>query len=289
MRRIHFEISTFLIVVIGIISTAFTLEPMVNTLRVMSYNIRYDNPDDGPHAWEHRKGKVTNLIRFYQADLIGLQEVLYEQLTYLDGQLDRYDRIGVGRDDGKQQGEYSPIFYATDKLAVVDSGTFWLSETPGRPSVGWDASLERIATWGQFRVRATGDTIFFFNTHFDHRGEQARRQSARLLLRRITEQAKDQPVVVTGDFNSSPESVPYRLLTADQNLRDALVVSNTPSVGPHQSFSGFEVVDSLPGERIDYVLVSDEIEVHRHAIIASFDDGAFPSDHLPVVADVGWE
>ncbi len=159
------------------------------SVRIMSYNIRYDNPDDGINAWGKRKENVASLIRFYQADLIGLQEVLYKQLTYLEQQLAGYGRIGVGRDDGKQQGEFSPIFYAKEKLALLDQGTFWLSDTPDRPSVGWDASMERIATWGQFRHEASGDTVFFFNTHFDHRGEQAREESARLLRSRIAEQA----------------------------------------------------------------------------------------------------
>ena len=255
----------------------------------MSYNIRYDNPDDGPHAWQYRKEKVANLIRFYEADLIGLQEVLYGQLTYLEKQLNGYNRIGVGRDDGKRRGEFSPVFYSKAKLELLSSGTFWLSETPDRPSVGWDASMERIATWGQFRHRTNGDTVFFFNTHFDHRGEQARRASARLLRQRMTARAAGHPVIVTGDFNSDPQSVPYQLLTRDQGLRDALTISEIPSVGPDRSFSGFTVTDSLPGNRIDYVFVSPSVSVRRHAIITSFSDGAFPSDHLPVVAEVAWQ
>ena len=258
------------------------------TLRVMSYNIRYDNPGDGPNAWPHRKESVANLIQFYQPDLFGLQEVLHGQLVYLEETLKGYERIGVGRDDGKQAGEFSPILYSPEKLELLDSGTFWLSETPDRPSVGWDASLERIATWGQFRYRASGDTLFFYTTHFDHRGEQARQESARLLLQKTNEQAEGHPVIVTGDFNSNPRSVPYQLLTQGEGLRDALEISELPSVGPHRSFSGFAVTDSLPGDRIDYIFVSPTWTVRRHAIIASFSEGRFPSDHLPVVADVVW-
>ena len=277
---------SLLVVLVGV---AFNQKPMAeSTLRVMSYNIRYDNPEDGRNAWSQRKERVANLIRFYQADLIGLQEVLYRQLTYLEGQLDGYGRIGVGRDDGKQKGEFSPIFYAQEKLELLDNGTFWLSETPDRPSVGWDASMERIATWGQFRYRATGDTVFFFNTHFDHRGEQARQESAQLLRQRINKQANNYPVILTGDFNSDPQSVPYQLLTDDKDLRDALTISEIPPVGPDRSFSGFDVTDSLPGERIDYVFVTPQFSVQRHAIITSFSNGHFPSDHLPVVADLMW-
>ena len=258
------------------------------SLRIMSYNIRYDNPGDGINAWGKRKERVASLIQFYQADLIGLQEVLYGQLTYLEEQLAGYGRIGVGRDDGKQKGEFSPIFYSQEKLELLDQGTFWLSDTPDRHSVGWDASMERIASWGQFRHKASGDTVFFFNTHFDHRGQQAREESARLLLQTVAEQASGYPVFVTGDFNSDPQSVPYRLLTKNQMLRDAKNISAIPHVGPERSYSGFEVTDSLPGERIDYVFVGPDVRVARHAIVTSFGLGYYPSDHLPVVADVEW-
>ena len=258
------------------------------TLTVMSYNIRYDNPDDGRNAWSQRKEKVANLIQFYQADLVGLQEVLHRQLTFLEDKLVGYGRIGVGRDDGKQAGEYSPVFYFKERLELLDQGTFWLSETPEKPSVGWDASLERICTWGKFRDRASGDTIYFYNTHFDHRGQQAREESARLLHQRIKRQTDQHLVVLTGDFNSNPKSKAYQSLIQAEDLRDAFVTSKLPSVGPDQSFSGFSVIDSLPGERIDYVFVSPNIRVLRHAIVTSFNDGYFPSDHLPIVAHITW-
>ena len=289
---IHFRTllswASFTLLLPGTAFSQKTMPDSPSTLRVMSYNIRYDTPDDGRNAWSHRKEKVANLIRFYQADLIGLQEALYRQLTYLEGQLEGYGRIGVGRDDGKQQGEFSPILYAQDQLELLDNGTFWLSETPERPSVGWDASMERIATWGQFRYRSGGDTVFYFNTHFDHRGEKARQESAQLLRKKIDEYASNHPVIVTGDFNSDPASVPYQRMTHDGGLRDAKVVSETPPIGPDQSYSGFEVTDSLPGKRIDYVFVGPSVHVRRYATITSFSDGHFPSDHLPVVADMDW-
>lgn len=257
-------------------------------LRIMSYNIRYNNPGDGKRAWDYRKEEVASLIHFYSPDLVGLQEVLHGQLLYLEEQLSDYGRIGVGRDDGKQAGEYSPVFYRKDQLGLLDQGTFWLSGTPDQPSVGWDASMERIATWGQFRRKEQGDTVFVLNTHFDHRGEQARQQSARLIRQWISQHAADHPVMVTGDFNSSPTSVPYQILVGGGGLQDAYTISQLPSVGPDLSFSGFVVTDSLPGERIDYVFVSPAVQVKRHAIVASFNNGYFPSDHLPVVADVVW-
>ena len=257
-------------------------------LRIMSYNIRYDNLGDKERAWDRRREEVASLIRFYDPDLIGLQEVLHGQLTYLETQLTGYGRIGVGRDDGKQAGEYSPVFYRKSQLELLDHGTFWLSETPDQPSVGWDASMERIATWGQFRRNEPGDTIFFLNTHFDHRGEQARQESARLIRRWVSDHATNHPVLVTGDFNSHPTSEPYHILTKGGDLRDAYTVSENPSVGPDRSFSGFVVTDSLPGDRIDYVFVGAQAKVKRHAIISSFRTGYYPSDHLPVVADVVW-
>lgn len=257
-------------------------------LRIMSYNIRYNNPGDGERAWDRRKEEVANLIKFYQPDVIGLQEALLGQITFLEDQLTDYARIGVGREDGKQAGEYSPLLYRKSKFALLDHGTFWLSETPDRPSVGWDAAFARIVTWGKFCRKEQGDTAFFLNTHFDHRGEQARRESARLIRQWVANHAANYPVMVTGDFNASPTSDPYQAITQGNSLRDAYVISQLPSVGPDRSFSNFAVTDSLPGDRIDYVFVSPTVEVHRHAIISSFNNGYYPSDHLPIVADVSW-
>ncbi len=285
--------SLLLLSLIGVIFLSFQhllrKESMAEAgVRIMSYNIRYNNPRDGERAWGHRKEEVSSLIRFYAPDLIGLQEVLHEQLLYLEEQLPDYGRIGVGRDDGKEAGEYSPVFYRKSHFELLDHGTFWLSETPDKPSVGWDALMERIATWGRLRRKEPGDTVFFLNTHFDHRGEEARQQSAQLIQQWLAMHAADHPVGVTGDFNSSPTSEPYRILTEGRTLQDAYKVSRYPSVGPDRSFSGFTVTDSLPGDRIDYVFVSSGTQVVNHAIISSFRNGYYPSDHLPVVTDVVW-
>lgn len=287
------NLSVLTVAVAGIIGLSAQINrPQENMaeadLRIMSYNIRYNNPGDGERAWDRRKEEVANLIQFYQPDVIGLQEVLLGQLTFLEEQLADYARIGVGREDGKQAGEYSPLLYRKSKFELLDHGTFWLSETPDQPSVGWDAALERIVTWGQFRRKPQGDTAFVLNTHFDHRGEQARRESAQLIRRWIADHAAGYPVVMTGDFNASPTSAPYQVITEGDNLRDAYVISQLPHVGPDRSFSGFAVTDSLPGDRIDYVFVRPEVQVNRHAIISSFRNGYYPSDHLPVVADVVW-
>lgn len=270
-------------------------EPNMSTasaqaINVMSYNIRYDNPGDSTHAWPYRKEMVANLIAYHEADLLGLQEALEHQVKYLDSALSEMDWVGVGRDDGKSQGEFSPVFYRKDKFELVDWGTFWLSETPDAVSVGWDAALPRIATWTQLVHHASGDTLYYINTHFDHRGEQAREESARLIRQKITELAGDTPVVVTGDFNATPDSAPYAAMVEGEDLKDAYEASELPHHGPTSSFSGFVVTEEMEsGRRIDYVFVSPDIRVKKHAILADSKDNAYPSDHLPVIAEVSLE
>ncbi len=254
---------------------------------VMSYNIRYDNPGDSAHAWPFRKERVANLIQYHEADLLGLQEALEHQLVYLDSAMSEYAWIGVGRDDGKSGGEFSPVFYREAMFELLDWGTFWLSETPEKPSTGWDAALPRIVTWTHLQHKPSGDTIYYFNTHFDHRGELAREESAKLIRRKINEIAGEIPVVVTGDFNAAPDSAPYRAMVGDQGIQDAMDATILPHEGAMSSFSGFLVTDGLqPNRRIDYVFVSPEIEVQKHAILTDHRDGAYPSDHLPVIARV---
>jgi endonuclease/exonuclease/phosphatase family metal-dependent hydrolase len=260
-------------------------------LRVMTFNIRYDNPGDGINAWPNRKDWVGSLIRFHDADVIGVQEALLRQLTDLDARLPGFARVGVGRADGKTGGEYSAIFYRTDRLALLDSGTFWLSETPEVPgSKGWDTNIERVATWARLRDRRSGCTWLQLNTHFDHIGERARQEGARLIRRRMKALANGRPVIMTGDLNAEPTSVPYRVLTRDTitdgvaPLLDGYVVSRTGNYGPTGSWNAFKAIE--PNRRIDYVLVSSPLAVTRHAILPDMWDGRFPSDHLPVLADV---
>lgn len=258
-------------------------------IRVMTYNIRYDNPDDGVNQWSNRKERVANLIQFNKADVFGLQEALHHQLTWLDEHLPEYDWVGVGRTDGKLEGEFSPIFYNTQHMEKLESDTFWLSPTPDKPSKGWDAALPRICTWVRLRDRNTGKEFIVFNTHFDHRGEQARQESAKVILQKISEIAgEDTPVILTGDFNTQPGTKPYNIIT--QQLNDAFQSSNTPHYGPKATYldegGGFSVSSGEGGRRIDYIFTNQSVKVLRHGIISSFRDGRFPSDHLPVAADV---
>jgi endonuclease/exonuclease/phosphatase family metal-dependent hydrolase len=265
----------------------------VTPLRVMSFNLRYNNTGDGPNAWPLRKAWVAQLIRFHDADVVGVQEALSGMLADLDTLLPEYSRIGVGRTDGKMSGEYSAILYKRDRLEVLENKTFWLSPTPEAVgSKGWDAALERIATWGRFRDRATGCVYIHLNTHFDHKGEQARQESARLIRERLaTIDAAGLPLVMTGDLNSNPTSVGYRILTHDTipgafaPLVDAMHASREGHYGPTSSFTGFRAIRP-DGNKIDYVLVAPGVEVQKHGILPDSWDNRFPSDHQPVLATV---
>src|SRR5688500_2630733 len=197
-------------------STPRAVAATASPLRVMTFNIRYDNPSDGVNAWPNRKDWVASLVRFHGADVVGVQEALAHMLTDLDARLPGFARVGVGRADGRAEGEFSAILYRAERLELLDSGTFWLSPTPEVPgSKGWDTAIERIATWARFRDRRTGCSHLHLNTHFDHIGEQARQESARLIRRRIATIADDLPIIVTGDLNADPQSAPYRIFTRD--------------------------------------------------------------------------
>lgn len=180
-------------------------------LRVMSFNIRFNTARDSANAWPHRKDLAASMIRFHHANLAGLQEALKGQIDDLAERLPGYGWFGVGRDDGRDKGEFSAIFYRRDRFELLEESTFWLSEEPEViGSKGWDAAITRIVTWGKLRDRSTGKVFFHFNTHFDHRGVRAREESASLLLTKIKEIAGTTPVIVTGDFNSRESSEPYR-------------------------------------------------------------------------------
>ena len=260
-------------------------------LRVMSFNLRYDTPRDSGNAWPNRKDWVASLIRFHGADVVGVQEALEHMLTDLDTRMPGFARVGVGRTDGKTKGEYSAILYDTNRLALLDSGTFWLSPTPEVVgSKGWDTAIERVATWARFRDKATGCSYLHLNTHFDHIGEQARQESARLIRRRLGTLANGLPIVMTGDLNSTPSSVAYRTLTRDTipgaiaPLIDGFHSSRAGHYGPTSTWTNFRAIE--PGRRIDYVLVSAPVTVLTHGALPDSWNGRFPSDHLPVLASI---
>lgn len=264
--------------------------PKDTPLKVMSFNIRYDNPKDGTNAWSHRRDMVAQTISFHDVDICGLQEVLDHQLQELAGLLPEYEWIGVGRDDGEKKGEYAPVFFRAERLRLLKSGYFWLSETPEKAgSFGWDAACTRIVTWGKFAIRSTGEEFYFFNTHFDHVGQTAREKSAELLLDKIDSIASLDPVFVTGDFNCTNKNKAYSILTSRPNggtpLQDTHLLSQKGHYGGTQTFNGFSYT-LRQDHIIDYIFVRNAGPVLSHGIIADRWDGRFVSDHYPVLAEI---
>jgi len=252
-------------------------------LRVASYNLRYNNPDDGADAWPHRKEMVKNLVRHYDFDVFGVQEGLRGQLTDV-AELPAYAFVGRGRDDGKEAGEHSAVFYKKARLALLQTGDFWLSETPDRPGKGWDATCcNRICTWAKFRDLQSGQVFFFFSVHFDHEGVEARRQSGRLMVRKIKEIAQSAPVVCVGDLNSTPDT--EQVKTLQSAFGDAYLRTQKPAYGPVGTFNGFKLNAPL-ADRIDYIFVSPSSTVLDYAVLTDSLRGHYPSDHFPVIAEV---
>ena len=263
-----------------LLSTAAVAQQQQATLVLASWNVRLDVAIDGANGWPHRKEMVRELIRYHGFDVFGTQEALPNQVDDLAG-MQEYAHVGAGRDDGKRAGEHAAIFFRRGRFELLRSGDFWLSETPERPSKGWDARCcNRIVSWAELRDRRSALRFVFFSAHFDHEGMVARRESARLLLAKVREIAGELPVVVAGDFNSTPDTV--QMATMRSALRDAREVSATPPYGPVGTFNGFRIDDPLD-RRIDYLFVSPHVAVLSYAALTDSRHGRFPSDHLPVV------
>lgn len=260
--------------------------------QVMTFNIRYPNPGDGFNYWPNRKDLAASMIRYHEADLVGVQEAFRGQLEDLMELLPGYEWFGVCRTDGSKapdpDGEFSAILYRPDRFEFLEGNTFWLSENPEKVGVaGWDAALPRIVTWAKFRDKRSDKMFYHFNTHFDHRGEEARRQSARLIRRKIREIAGNTPLVLTGDFNTIPTDAPYRELTDEQQedrLLDALYRSEQPHHGPMSTWTNAFQFPGVPDRRIDYIFIKNNVTVLRHATLSDSWSGRLPSDHLPVIA-----
>ena len=260
-------------------------------VRVMSYNIRYGTAQDGENHWDKRKEFLVETIKAFDPDLLGTQETLGFQRDYLARNLAGYDVLGVGRDDGGETGEMTALYFKRDRFEKLDGGHFWLSETPDKPgSKSWDAALPRMATWVELRDRRQPKAapLVFFNTHFDHRGQQARLESARLLRRRVAEIAARRRVIVTGDFNAGEDSPPYRaFFGAEGNLasplRDAYRVRHPQRTANEGTFSSFKA-GAPGGPRIDWIGVSAEWQVIEAAIDRAERGGRTPSDHFAVTA-----
>ncbi len=252
---------------------------------VITYNIRLNTPGDGIHAWPHRKADVINLLRFHQADIFCMQEALDDQVADIRNAFPDFGFEGVGRDDGVRAGEYSPVFYRLSRFRKIDAGHFWLSESPDKPSLGWDAACIRICTWVKLEDKVNHRVFFVFCTHFDHVGVEARKHAADLILERITKLAGDQPVILCGDFNLPPDAEPIQKIR--ERLRDSYDVTELPPFGSVGTFRGFTFDDPI-GSRIDYIFVTDGIRVLRYGALTDARERSFFSDHLPVLVTVSF-
>ena len=265
---------------------------MDETVRVCTYNVRRDVDSDGRFAWDGCRGAVASTIRFHRPDIVGLQEPLADQYDDLRAALADYEWVGRSRYGGEREGEFCPVGFRSARFERVAGDTFWLSETPGEAgSVGWDATYPRIATWVRLRDRETGTRLTYCNTHLDHEGERARSEAAHLLTERLPELRGDgtAPAVVAGDCNATPEEAPYRILAGegefDSQLTDARLATPHPPHGPTTTRTDYEAL--RPDRRIDHVFVAD-CEVDHYGVAADLaGDGTYPSDHLPVVVDLG--
>ena len=258
-------------------------------LRVMTFNIRLNTASDSLNAWPYRKDNVASQILFHKIELLGVQEALHDQMIDLQQRLPQFKYVGGGRDDGKTKGEYSAIFFDTTKLQLLSSDMFWLSETTTVPgSKGWDAAITRIVTWAKFKDRRTKKIFFAFNTHFDHMGKTARRESAKLVLQKVKEIAGSTPAVITGDFNAEPTDEPIQVIVDKNNplrLTDSKELSQTPHYGPTGTFTGFRSKERND-QPIDYIFLKGNWKVLTHATISQTWMGLFASDHFAVMAEL---
>jgi endonuclease/exonuclease/phosphatase family metal-dependent hydrolase len=272
-------------IILLIIFTGYSCKSENDAIKVMTLNIRYDNPGDSSNTWKERASLLYNFVLIEKPDVIGMQEVLWNQYEVLDSVLTDYASIGVGREDGIKEGEMSPIFFRKDKYGMVRNITFWLSDTPNlQGSVAWGSSIPRIVTWMELVDKNSHEHFFIFNTHFDHDSDSARRMSSALLLDSLERISSGFPFIVTGDFNMLPASQEYNLLTGPAEsvplLKDAFIISEKRPSGPAYTFNGFS---DKPGiRRIDYIFVRNGMKVLDHNTIVKKERGIYISDHWPV-------
>jgi endonuclease/exonuclease/phosphatase family metal-dependent hydrolase len=254
-------------------------------IKIITFNIRYDNPHDSINAWPNRSAIVCEFLKNEKPDLFGLQEALWYQYEAIDSALSGYSSVAVGRDDGKIKGEMNPVFYNNKRFMLVQENTFWLSSTPDiAGSKGWGASLPRIVTWVELKDKLTGKPVYYFNTHFAHDSDSARVMSAGIILKEVKRIAGRNHFAVTGDFNMSPESKAYSIITESASpgafLRDSYVISGTKPEGPSYTTNSWS--DKPGRSRIDYIFVAKGTRVLNHSTIIKKEGNVFISDHWPV-------
>lgn len=279
---------TFIII---LLTLAIQTNSIAQAINIATYNIRYENKSDSlnGNGWGQRLPVIAKLIQFHDFDIFGAQEVFYGQLNGMLSLMPEYGFIGVGRADGEKSGECSPVFYKKEKFKLMQSGNFWLSETAGKPSVGWDAALPRICTWGQFQIKENGICFWYFNLHMDHIGVKARLESSKLVLEKIKALAGSEPVILTGDFNSDQTSEGYKLISGSEILQDSYETAEVryATNGTFNNFNPQQKTDI----RIDHIFVSKGFRVMRYGVLTDTYwtetvKGIFvtrmPSDHFPV-------
>ena len=261
---------------------------LAQDLSVLTYNIKYDNPSDSLNNWNNRKEFLISQLNFFKPDVFGTQEALFNQLEDIENGLDQYAYIGLGRDFGDKRGEFSAVFYNTDEVELRNEATFWLSETPDKPSKGWDAALNRICTYGLFRSRDEGKDFYVFNTHFDHMGDKARLESSKLILEKIEEiNTQDLPVILMGDFNLEEDKEGIHIIKG--TLIDTHEAAGVNAFGPSGTFNGFEF-DKPVTRKIDYIFTTpDDFNILKSGILSDSKDCRYPSDHFPVYVELNFK
>jgi endonuclease/exonuclease/phosphatase family metal-dependent hydrolase len=258
-----------------------------DSFKVITFNIRYDNPNDSINAWPNRASLVASFLKAEKPDLFGIQEAVVNQYEYLDSILTDYESVGVGRNDGAKGGEMNPVFYRKARFDMIRTKTFWLSETPEiAGSQAWGAGLPRIVTWMELVEKETHEHLFYFNTHFAHDSDSARILSSSLLLTMVDSIATEFPFIITGDFNMTPDAKGYAILTGPAEsvplLSDSYLISAKKPGGPVSTFNGFS--DKNRSGRIDYIFIKSGMKVLDHNTIIRKEKGVFISDHWPVEA-----
>jgi len=252
-------------------------------IHLATYNIRYDNAGDSLNNWKYRKDQLFNIVRFYDFDLFGVQEALVNQMNDLSAGLPEFAYVGKGRDDGDKKGEFSAIFYKKDRFKLLDNGMFWLSGTDlDKPNVGWDAALPRICTWAKFEDKKTHLVFYHFNTHFDHRGKEARKESAKLILTKIKAIAGNTPTVLTGDLNVDQHDESYHVIAESGILRDAYQLAKI-KLSDNATFNGFRPTLIDRNSRIDHIFLNKDFVAERYGVLTNSSLGRYPSDHFPVM------
>ena len=270
------------ILVWSVVSVAYSQQNDLN-LRIATYNLRMDTSADSLNAWQYRKDDVKALVRYHDLDVFGTQEGFLHQLQGIC-ELPEYTYFGAGRDDGLSAGEHSAIFYKKDRFEILESGNFWLSETPDTPGKGWDATCcNRICSWAKFKEKKSGKMFYFFSVHFDHQGRVARLESGKLMVKKMQEIVKNAPVICVGDYNSTPETEQIQLLSS--YLNDSRKITQLPPYGPEGTFNR-RFGNPIAEGRIDYIFVSAGIQVLRYASVTDNNGRYYPSDHLPVIIDI---